>query len=305
MPQLVPKRNLIRANGRLVSSLVVTDEFAGLAAGAALFTVGVLLPFGVHASLVLVAKAYPDLAAPRSRRSCPRRLQGVPSALASVRWLWACFSALRGMLILAVALVAADSAWFGLVLVLYTTQVLQLPAAVYGILVAVGAAGGLLELSTDWATRRLGQGRVFVGSVVLAADADRPRSDGVRGLAVVWSLSSAAFAAYNVVSTSVRQLLVPGALLSGSRCTAPARCRQQHSALLAAASSRQRSASGHRFSSGGQARFVRARGGDPPHSDGDIPRLISRHTERTRRIRCLELSILGIGEQGWPRGVVR
>ena len=138
----------------------------------------------------------------------------MPSAWGSVRWLWG-QPALRGMLLLAVALVAADSAWFGL-LVLYTTQVLQLPAATYGVLVAAGAAGGLLgALMTDRATRWLGRGRVFVGSVVLAAV-----TQIVLGLTasaaltvVLLALSSAAFAAYNVVSTSVRQQLVPSSLL--------------------------------------------------------------------------------------------
>jgi MFS family permease len=234
VPQLVPQASLVRANGRLVSSLVVTDEFVGPLLGAALFTVGVLLPFGVHASLVLVAagliltlpRLAPDATSPAVR--------GVRSALASVRWLWA-QPALRGMLILAVALVAADSAWFGL-LVLYTTQVLQLPAAAYGILVAVGAAGGLLgAVLTDQATRRLGQGRVFVGSVVLAAVTQIVLGITASvGLAVVLlAISSAAFAAYNVVSTSVRQLLVPGALLG--RVTGAYRTCTMSAAALGAA----------------------------------------------------------------------
>jgi MFS family permease len=234
VPQLVPQANLIRANGRLVSSLVVTDEFVGPLLGAALFTVGVLLPFGVHASLVLVAAGL-ILTLPRlAPDAMSPAVTGVPSALASVRWLWA-QPALRGMLILAVALVAADSAWFGL-LVLYTTQVLQLPAAVYGILVAVGAAGGLLgAVLTDRAARRLGQGRVFVGSVVLAAVTQivLGLTASVGLAAVLLAISSAAFAAYNVVSTSVRQLLVPGALLG--RVTGAYRTCTMSAAALGAA----------------------------------------------------------------------
>jgi MFS family permease len=234
VPQLVPQASLVRANGRLVSSLVVTDEFIGPLLGAALFTVGVLLPFGVHASLVLVAAGL-ILTLPRLAPDTASSVAAaVPSALSSVRWLWA-QPALRGMLILAVVLVAADSAWFGL-LVLYTTQVLQLPAAVYGILVAAGAAGGLLgAVLTDRATRRLGRGRVFVGSVVLAAVTQIVL--GVAGsvaLAVVLlAISSAAFAAYNVVSTSVRQVLVPGALLG--RVTGAYRTCTMSAAALGAA----------------------------------------------------------------------
>ena len=214
VPQLVPAPSLVRANGRLVSSLVVADEFVGPLVGAALFTVSVLLPFGVHASLVAVA-AILILTLPRLVPDAALASEtAVPSAWGSVRWLWG-QPALRGMLLLAVALVAADSAWFGL-LVLYTTQVLQLPAATYGVLVAAGAAGGLLgALMTDRATQWLGRGRVFVGSVVLAAV-----TQIVLGLTasaaltvVLLALSSAAFAAYNVVSTSVRQQLVPSSLL--------------------------------------------------------------------------------------------
>ena len=234
VPQLVPAPSLVRANGRLVSSLVVTDEFVGPLLGAALFTVGVLLPFGVHASLVLVAGGL-ILTLPRlSPDTTSTAAAAVPSALASVRWLWA-QPALRGMLVLAVALVAADSAWFGL-LVLYTTQVLQLPPAVYGILVAAGAAGGLLgAVLTDRATRRLGTGRVFVGSVVLAAVTQivLGLTASVALAVLLLAISSGAFAAYNVVSTSVRQRLVPSALLG--RVTGAYRTCTMSAAALGAA----------------------------------------------------------------------
>ena len=181
------------------------------------------------------------------------------------------------MLLLAVALVAADSAWFGL-LVLYTTQVLQLPAATYGVLVAAGAAGGLLgALMTDRATRWLGRGRVFVGSVVLAAV-----TQIVLGLTasaaltvVLLALSSAAFAAYNVVSTSVRQQLVPSSLAASRAHTAPAPCRLQRSVPQAVACSPQRWTSRHPSSSGSAA-ACSPRRVDPPDPDRHVPRIANR-----------------------------
>ncbi len=234
VPQLVPEGSLVRANGRLVSSLVVTDEFVGPLLGAALFTVSVLLPFGVHASLVLVAALL--------ILTLPRLVPGESTAAdatastepGSIRMLWA-QPALRWLLVLAVALVAADSAWFGL-LVLYTTQVLQLPAAGYGVLVAAGAAGGLLgAMVIDRATNRWGRGRVLVASVILAA-----LTQVVLGLTasvalavVLLGLSSAAFAAYNVISTSLRQILVPSQVLG--RVTGAYRTCTMSAAALGAA----------------------------------------------------------------------
>jgi MFS family permease len=234
VPQLVPESSLVRANGRLVSSLVVTDEFVGPLLGAALFTVSVLLPFGIHASLVLVA-AVLILTLPRLIPGEPTSPSTtVPTALASVRWLWG-HATLRGMLVLAVALVAADSAWFGL-LVLYTTQVLHLPAAGYGFLVAAGAAGGLLgAIVTDRAVRRLGRGRVFVGSILLAAVTQLVLgvTASVALAVILLALSSAAFATHNVVSTSLRQLLVPASLLG--RVTGAYRTCTMSAAALGAA----------------------------------------------------------------------
>jgi MFS family permease len=265
VPQLVAQSQLVRANGRFVSSMVVTDEFVGPLLGAALFTISVLLPFGVHASLVLVAAALvltlprltpgptsPDPPTPQRTGNllggppggasdgaanggpdgAPDR--GLRGALASVRWLWA-QPALRVMLLLSVVLVAADSAWFGL-LVLYTTQVLDLPAATYGILVAVGALGGLLgAAATERVTRRFGRGPVFVASVFIAA-----LTQIVLGLTasttlatVLLALSSAAFAAYNVIGASLRQILVPSHLLG--RVTGAYRTCTMSAAALGAA----------------------------------------------------------------------
>ena len=110
---------------------------------------------------------------------------------------------------------AADSAWFAL-LVLYTRDVLDLPAAAYGALLAAGAAGGLAGgLTAARLTARSGPARVLLGAGAVAAG-----TQGVLGVTTapllagaLLAVSSGAFAVWNVASTTVRQRLVPARLL--------------------------------------------------------------------------------------------
>ena len=214
VPRVVPDALLERANGRLVSSSVVTNEFAGPLLGAALFAACLLLPFGVHAGLVLVA-ALLLLSLPRLG-TAPQATGAAGSGrrTGGLGWLRR-DRAMRTVLLLAMALVAADSAWFA-ILVLYAVEVLGLPAPAFGLLLAAGAAGGLAGgLAANRLAARTGPAPLLLGAAAVAATTQL-----VLGLtavpalsALLLAVSSAAFAVWNVSSMTVRQRLVPPFLL--------------------------------------------------------------------------------------------
>ena len=236
IPGLVGAAQLERANGRLVSATVVTNEFAGPLLGAGLFSAGMLLPFGSHALLVLVAavlllglpalvRPFPDPAADDFRTG----------GAGGLTWLRAS-APMRVVLITCVVLVITDSAWSSL-LVIYTIDVLGLPAAAYGMLLAAGAGGGLLGgLAAAGITARMGPGRVLLGAGAVAAGAQLLL--GVTAVpllaAVLLAASSGAFAVWNVASVTVSQRLVPPHLL-GRVMGAFRTCTMSAAALGAAA----------------------------------------------------------------------
>jgi MFS family permease len=216
VPRVVPDAQLERANGRLVSSSVVTNEFAGPLLGAALFAVCLVLPFGVHASLVLVAAVLLlGLPALSTEAATAPSAGGVAAGVADgVRWLVR-NPPMRTVLLLGVAVVAADSAWFA-ILVVYTVEVLGLPGPAFGVLLAAGAAGGVAGgLVVDRVVRRLGPAPVLLLSALTAAGTQLALGLTATPVAAALLLgaSSLAFAAWNVTSATVRQRLVPGELL--------------------------------------------------------------------------------------------
>jgi predicted MFS family arabinose efflux permease len=140
-----------------------------------------------------------------------RSAAGTGAALAS---LWRS-PPLRSMLVLGSVLVAADSAWFAL-LVLYTTQELALPAAAYGVLLAVGAAGGVVGgLLAARLADRFGRGVALLAAVGVAASTQVALGLTAEPVlaAVLLLGSSFAFAVWNVTSVSARQRLVPAGVL--------------------------------------------------------------------------------------------
>jgi predicted MFS family arabinose efflux permease len=154
-------------------------------------------------TLPLSLAARPPAAAPVA--------QGVAAGL---RWLVR-HRVLRTLTVVTAAVAAADSAWFA-ILVLYATNRLGTGTVGFGIMLAVGALGGLLgSLVAD----RLVGGRrhrvVLAWSLAITA--------GIPALLAVTSqlwaavlvivVTSGSFAVLNVTAVSLRQRLVPRELL--------------------------------------------------------------------------------------------
>ncbi|HSK54380.1 MAG TPA: MFS transporter [Jiangellales bacterium] len=218
IPRLVPRALLERANGRLVAGEVAGNEFVGPLVGAALFGAGVALPFvansGALALAVLLVLSLPA-AALAVRDTAAADAAAIPAGVrAGIRWL-ARHRRLRALVLAGLAVAVADSAWFA-IFVLYTQQRLALGPVGFGVLLAVGAAGGL---AGAFAADRLVSGRRH-RSVLLWAMAVATMAPVLLLVAPeLWAAvtvvvaTSGAFGVFNVVAVSLRHRLVPDALL--------------------------------------------------------------------------------------------
>lgn len=108
-----------------------------------------------------------------------------------------------------------DAAWFA-VLALYVIQVLHQKAGAYGLLLAVGALGGVaVGTIGPRLTRRLTpwSSLLIAGLVMAVTQAGLGLSANVIIAAIMLFLSSSAFALFNITAVTMRQRQVPPALL--------------------------------------------------------------------------------------------
>jgi predicted MFS family arabinose efflux permease len=141
---------------------------------------------------------------------------------------------LRTLVTLTSLFAFTDSAWFA-VFVLYVTQVLTLPAAGYGLLLAVGAVGGLAGgAAAARLNRALGPGRTLAGSLAVAAagQAMLGLTSSTPVATIALALGSFAFGVWNVTSVTQRQKLTPPEMLG--RVTSTARTTIMVASLLGA-----------------------------------------------------------------------
>ncbi|MEV2238078.1 MFS transporter [Micromonospora sp. NPDC049891] len=220
VPRLVPDAQLEKANGRLVAGEIVGNEFVGPPVGALLFVVGAAIPFAVNgATLALAVMLVLSLPLTLAHRPTTDTGHAPPAAdgdgvLAGLRWLVR-QPMLRTLVLVTAAVAAADTAWFA-IFVLYARDALGLGAFGFGLLLATGAAGGLIgSFAADRLVARFHHRSVLTWSMAVTAGVPVLLAVvGHRAVAVVVVVTtSAAFAVLNVAALSVRQRLVPGGLL--------------------------------------------------------------------------------------------
>jgi MFS family permease len=221
VPRLVQPDRLEQANARVIAGQIVGNELAGPAAGGWLFGLAAVLPFAVNAGTlgiaVLLLLTLPGVFAPP-----PADRAAEPGARSSfwrdftegVRWLWQ-HPDMRDVTIVAGLVSALDAAWFA-VLVLFVVGDLHQQPGAYGLLLAIGALGGVAIGGIGAVlTRRLGPWRsLLLGGVAMAAS---QAGLGVTGNVVVAAamlfISSGAWALFNMTAVTMRQRQVPAALL--------------------------------------------------------------------------------------------
>jgi hypothetical protein len=166
VPRLADSADLDRANARVIAGQIVGNELAGPAAGSWLFGLAAVLPFAVNAGTlgiaVLLLLTLPGVFQPVGQ---PDRQESATSLAAlrqelseGLRWLRR-HSDIRDTTVAVGVIAAMDAAWFA-VLVLYVTQDLHQKPGVYGLLLAIGAVGGVAVGGIGpRITRRLGPWR--------------------------------------------------------------------------------------------------------------------------------------------------
>jgi len=216
LPSLVTDDDLLEtANGRLEGAQIVTNQFVGPPVGAVLFGLAAAAPFFLDAaSFALAALLALTL---RGSFRPERELQGttVRSDIAEgVRWL------VRHRVLRTLAIALGVINFVGLaamtILVLYAENVLHLTKLQYGLLFTVEAAGALLgSLVAARISARLGPGTTLATAIAISAASFLVPVVWANAIAVAASLALGAFwgLVWNVITVSLRQTLVPDALL--------------------------------------------------------------------------------------------
>lgn len=218
MPRLVPASLLERANGRLWGAEMVMNSFAGPPLGGWLVALAFAAPFWFDAGTFLVAAVLvatiagafgpaTDADPTRSRRFGAELRDGV-------RWLWH-HRLLRTLAVVLGILNAALALSFA-TLVLFAQEVLALDATRFGTLLTAGAAGGVVgSFAAARISKALGPGPsltvVMVGGIGTMAGIALTEN-----WLVVWAMffaSSLLGVLWNVITVSLRQEIIPDALL--------------------------------------------------------------------------------------------
>ncbi|MFB7370599.1 MFS transporter [Streptomyces sp. NPDC056222] len=223
VPDVAGSASLDSANSRLMGGQFVTTEFLGAPLGAFLFSTSHALPFaldtisfGLSALLILsirrsgaagTAAAKDNAAAPAERMTF-RRLR--EQTAEGIRWL-------RGHRTLRTVCVLIGTLNFSIlavlsIAVLYALETLRIGENAYGLLMVLVAVGGLVGLLVaPLVVKRIGRGRTLQLAFALC-----PPAFLVPGLtndpflaAGTLSLVGAAISLANVVTISLRQVLVP------------------------------------------------------------------------------------------------
>ncbi len=221
LPALVPPELLPKANGSQQVSLTVGESFLGPPAGSLLFAAAAALPFGLDAvsfagSAALLARlprtglsGTEISGTSRSRR--PRIRTQIAEGL---RWL-ARHRLLRVIAILLGVYNFANQMGQA-ILVLLATETLHVSIRGYGLLLAVSAIGSVIGgLVNPVLTHRLGMlpSLIVAGAINAAVFVGIGLAPDAAVAAVMLAGQGFAVAMWNVVTVSLRQQIVPSALL--------------------------------------------------------------------------------------------
>ncbi len=213
VPRLVPDRQLENANAALVTAERVGQDLVGPAVAGVLFTATVVLPFGLNAVLLAVAamlliRITTDVPQPQERGGV------LTETVAGMRWLWR-DRFVRRLILTGACLVFTTWVWES-TLVLLATGPVGLSAAGYGLVLGVGALGGVGgAVATPFLVARMDRWWLQLGSLglcglvdLLLAVAPNPIT-----VALAWGGTGFGFAVWHVVSVSTRQRVVPVEIL--------------------------------------------------------------------------------------------
>jgi MFS family permease len=211
----VPKEHLGVANARLSGTAVFTNQLAGPPLGALLFAAGMAIPFALDAVCALAGAALISRLVPWTGATAAAPATHLRREISEgMRWLW------RHPPVRTLALtIFAFNVTFGAaisVFVLLAKERLGLDDVGFGLLITVGAVGGLIgSASYPWLERRFALATLMRAGLLLETATHLILA--VTTSALVAAATMTLFGIHAVVwgttSTTVRQRAVPGALL--------------------------------------------------------------------------------------------
>ena len=211
----VPSEHLGVANARLGGSSIITNQLAGPPIGALLFAAGMAIPFGLNVICALAGAVLISRIASRPLARAAAAQTHIRHDIADgVRWLW------RHPPVRTLALtIFFFNVTFGAaisVYVLYATERLGLDNAGFGLLLTVGALGGLIGSAAYGALER----RFSLGTLMrfgLLFETVTHLTLALTTSPLVVAATMALFGIHEVVwgttSTTIRQRAVPTPLL--------------------------------------------------------------------------------------------
>ncbi len=217
VPTLVGDDELDRANGRISSVEIATNDFAGAPVGSALFSLAPWLPFLIDAASY-VGSLLPFAGLPRHPSIAVQPKDAAPTVRADAaegfRWL-------RRHRVLAPFTAAQVVYYFGFaagfsLLVVLVTDELGGSSVAFGVLLAIGAGGAFVgsaagaRVGAAVGTRAMLSGCVALQGATLAAVAVAPSVPVVAGL---WLLNGIPAGAQRPAARSMQQRLTPNRLL--------------------------------------------------------------------------------------------
>lgn len=216
LPAIVPKDDLERANGRLWGAEMVMNSFVGPPVAGVLIGISLVVPFLVDAGTFTVAAALVLLIGGEFRTKAeagprPRFRQQLREGMS---WLWGhplfrpmalVLGVINGLMTMALA-----------TYVLFVQEILGLEATAFGLLLTAGAVGGVIgSVAAPKVAATLGKGTSLFTSLLGGGFA--LLLTGLTSSAlVVWAMlltSSFLAVLWNVITVSLRQRVIPDALL--------------------------------------------------------------------------------------------
>ena len=233
IPQVVEREALPLANGRMMASEIVMNEFVGPMTGGLLFALATPLPFGLDAASFAVSSTLlsrlrppPELQPAKPAKPAipaepaePAKTGSRPSALlgelrAGMRALWR-HPVLRSLALIA-GMVNLVSYGILAVLVVFAREDLHVSKAGYGLLLGAAAVGGLAASRFGPAlVRAIGSEQALLVAMALQAGSYLVLFVTSQPLvaAAMLALGNLGMVQWNVVAVYLRQTLVPHEML--------------------------------------------------------------------------------------------
>ncbi|GLY79742.1 MFS transporter [Actinoallomurus iriomotensis] len=215
LPRVVDDAALERANGTLAAAERTGLDLAGPALGGLMFATSAALPFGLNTAVLLLgAVLIAPLRTPPPAATGQLVRELFAEVSAGMRWLWRS-GTVRTVILTGAGLTFFTQSWEPL-LVLLAVGPMGLSNTAFGVLLAVGAVGGISGAAVTPLLIRRFDDRILQILALAATSASVLALAAFPVPAVTalaWGGTGFTFSLWNVLSVTMRQRLVPAELL--------------------------------------------------------------------------------------------